>query len=286
MKLAPKHSGFADLHLHTKFSDGSWTPDDLVREAARQKFAAIAVTDHDTVDGVAETVAAGKKFGVEVIAGAEITCKIADADAEFRELHMLAYFFGDGWRDENFRKTLEKSREVRVQRIHAIVEKLNELKVPLTVSDVEMQSDCGTLGRPHIAMALKKRGIVGSVDEAFRRFLARGKPAYVERARMTAAEAIELIHDAGGVAILAHPALNRVEDRIAEMVEDGLDGIEVWHTRQNKSRQKSLENLADSLKILKTGGSDCHGMIKGEPLLGTVRVPYERVEALKKHKPR
>ena len=276
MKPAATTARFADLHLHTRYSDGSYTPEELVREAAGHKFAAIAVTDHDTLDAIPESLYAGEEFGVEVIAGVEVTCRV-----ETQEIHMLAYLFGDAWRNESLHAVLDHSKRVREQRVTQFVAKFNELGVPLTLQDVQSCSDCGTVGRPHVAMALQRRGFVSSVDEAFDRFLKRGKPAFVERYRMTVAEAIGHIKRAGGVAVLAHPALNRVDPQLPNMVDQGLDGLEVWHSRQSPAQTEHYLALAKRLDLLPTGGSDCHGTVRGQPLLGTVKLPYEHVAALK-----
>ncbi len=294
MKPASDPSRFADLHLHTHYSDGSYTPVALVREAARVKFAAIAVTDHDTLDAIPETLSAGQVFGLEIIPGVEITCRV-----DSHELHMLGYLLNGAWKDAGLRAVLDHSKRVREQRIKKFVAKLNELGVPLTLEDVveaavpggSTPANCvrdgrryslmGTLGRPHVAMALQQRGIVASVDEAFERFLKRGRPAYVERHRMTAAEAIGHIKRAGGVAVMAHPGLNRVDDRIREMVDQRLDGLEVWHSRHSRAQAEHYLKLTEQLGLLATGGSDCHGAVRGNALLGTVKLPYEYVEALK-----
>jgi predicted metal-dependent phosphoesterase TrpH len=264
---------FADLHLHTRYSDGSWHPQTLVREAARLGFAAIAITDHDTLDGIPEAL---DRAGIEVIPGVEITCRV---DAS--EVHMLGYLPGHAWKNANLRAVLDHSRQVREKRIGEMVARLNEVGVPVTTDEVFACSDCGTIGRPHIAMALQKRGIVKTADEAFERFLRRGKPGFVERYRMTAVEAIGHITRAGGVAALAHPGLNRVDDRIAELAEQGMRGLEVWHSRHSPSQTERYRKIAERLGLLMTGGSDCHGTVRGKALLGSVKVPYECVEALK-----
>ena len=276
---AIKHSGtpFCDLHLHTRYSDGAYTPLELVRAAAREGFAAIAVTDHDTLDAIPESQAAGKEVGIEVIAGVEITCCV-----DLKETHVLGYFFGNQWENRQLRAVLDHTKRIRQKRIEAFVTKLNELGVALKLADVLALSDCGTLGRPHVAMALVKRGFVGSVDEAFERFLRRGKPAYVERHRMSTSEAIGHIKRAGGVSVLAHPALNKVDDRIHDMVQQGLDGLEVWHSRHTPAQSDRYLKMVERFDLLATGGSDCHGPGRGGPLIGTVKLPYERVEALKK----
>jgi 3',5'-nucleoside bisphosphate phosphatase len=267
---------FADLHLHTRYSDGTFTPRELAQHAARLGFAAIAVTDHDTLDAIPEALSAGKELGVEVIPGVEITSAF-----DTQELHMLAYLFGDSWRDPKLRALLDRATEVRQRRVEQFVTKLNELGVPLTLEDVRACSTGGTVGRPHVAMALHKGGYVSSTDEAFKRFLKRGKPAYVERYRMAAAETIGHIKRAGGVAVLAHPGLNNLDDDIPTMVDEGLGGIEVWHSRHSAGQSKHYLQMAETLGVCATGGSDCHGAGRDGMLLGRIKLPYERVEALK-----
>jgi 3',5'-nucleoside bisphosphate phosphatase len=267
---------FADLHLHTRYSDGTFTPCELVQHAARLGFTAIAVTDHDTLDAIPEVLAAGKELGVEIIPGVEITSRF-----DTQELHMLAYLFDDSWRNPNLRALLDRATEVRQQRVEQFVIKLNELGIPLTLEDVRACSTCGTVGRPHVAMALQKGGYVSSTDEAFARFLKRGKPAYVERYRMSASEVIGHIKRAGGVAVLAHPGLNNLDDDIPTMVNEGLGGIEVWHSRHSAGQSKHYLQMAETLGVCATGGSDCHGAGRDGMLLGRIKLPYERVEALK-----
>jgi len=267
---------FADLHLHTRYSDGTFTPRELVQHAAHLGFAAIAITDHDTLDGIPEALAAGQELGIEVIPGVEVTSRVGT-----KELHLLAYLFGDSWRDVGLRKVLDYATIVRRQRVEQFVCKLNELGVALTLGDVYACSDCGTLGRPHVARALLKRGYVSSVDEAFTRFLKRGKPAFVERYRMEAAEAIGHIKRAGGLAVIAHPGLNGLDERIREMIDQRMDGIEVWHSRHSPTQVKHYLEMAESLGVCATGGSDCHGAARDGMMLGKIQLPYERVKALK-----
>jgi 3',5'-nucleoside bisphosphate phosphatase len=194
---------------------------------------------------------------------------------------MLAYFFGEGWQNPALRAVLEHSRQVRERRIFEFVAKLNELGVPLKLEDVTNGSNGGTLGRPHVAMALLKRGFVSSVEEAFERFLRRGRPAYIERHRMTVAETIGHVKRAGGLSVLAHPGLNKVDEHIPNMVAQGLDGLEVWHSRHSASQSEHYLKIVERFGLLATGGSDCHGASRGAALLGTVRLPYERVGAMK-----
>ena len=280
MTSAANPARFADLHLHTRYSDGTFTPRELVEHAHKLGFTAIAVTDHDTLDAIPEALAAGQELGIEVIPGVEITSRI-----DTQELHMLAYLFGDSWRDANLVTVLNHATHVRKERVVQFVAKLNELGVALTVEDVYACSTCGTVGRPHVALALKNRGFVTSVDEAFTRFLKRGKPAYVERYRMEASETIGHIKRAGGVAVIAHPGLNYLDKRLHEMVDQGMSGIEVWHSRHTPAQIEHYEKMAETLGICATGGSDCHGLGRDGMLLGRIKLPYERVEALKARAP-
>jgi 3',5'-nucleoside bisphosphate phosphatase len=276
MSSAAHPPRFADLHLHTRYSDGSFTPRELVQHAARLGFTAIAITDHDTIDGVPEALAAGKELGIEVIPGAEITSRCGA-----QELHMLAYLFGNAWCDPDLRNVLNHATRVREERAEQFVTKLNALGITLTIGDVRACSESGTIGRPHVAMALMKRGHVSSVDEAFTRFLKRGKPAYVERYRMDAAETIGHVRRAGGVAVIAHPGLNTLDERIHDMVAQGMAGIEVWHSRHSPAQTKRYLKMSEALGVCATGGSDCHGSGRDGMLLGKVKLPYARVEALK-----
>jgi 3',5'-nucleoside bisphosphate phosphatase len=265
-----------DLHLHTRYSDGSWTPDELCRAAAQLELAAIAVTDHDTLDGIPEVLAAGQQHGVEVLPAVEITCRI-----KTREVHLLGYFPGNAWQNPELQTVLDHAKRVREKRIGEMVAQLNQLGIALTPAEVFACSPCGTIGRPHVALALQQRGVVKSVEEAFERFLKSGKPGYVERYRMEAAEAIALIKRAGGVAVLAHPGLSQADKEIQNLAQQGLAGLEIWHCRQTPAQTEHYRALAARFDLLVTGGSDCHGSVLGKPLLGTVPVPYECVTAIK-----
>ncbi|MCG3148066.1 MAG: 5'-3' exoribonuclease [Verrucomicrobiae bacterium] len=267
---------FVDLHLHTRYSDGSWTPEDLCKEAMHRQLSAIAITDHDTLDGVPPILAVSDRLGIEVIPGVEITCRI-----ETTEVHLLAYLPGATWQDPALTAVLNHSKQIREKRIGEMVTRINDLGIPVTEAEVLACSDCGTLGRPHMAMALVKRGVVKTSDEAFERFLKRGKPGFVDRYRMTTAEAIGHVKRAGGVAVLAHPALNKVDEHLAELAQQGLGGLEIWHTRHSPGQTEHYRRLAARLGLIVTGGSDCHGTVRGRALIGTVQVPYECVDAIK-----
>jgi 3',5'-nucleoside bisphosphate phosphatase len=265
---------FADLHLHTYFSDGTFSPEELVGHGHRLGFAALALTDHDSVEGCGRMAAACGAAGIDFIPGTELTAEHNDT-----EIHLLGYCL-----DTENRKLLSdiaKFQAVRQSRIHEMVARLNGLNVPLKVESVFALANCKSPGRPHVARALVKAGLVGSLDEAFERFLKKNRPAWVPKAKMSALEAIELIHQADGLAVMAHPGLNRTDEVIPILVEAGLDGIECFHTKHSTIASERYLEIADKYHLLITGGSDCHGFSKGKPLIGTVKLPYEHVEKLK-----
>jgi len=268
---------FADLHLHTYFSDGTFSPEELVGHGHRLGFAALALTDHDSVEGCARMTAACAAAGIDFIPGTELTAEHNDT-----EIHLLGYLVDT--QNEKLLSEIAKFQAVRQNRIHEMVALINSLNVPLKVESVFALANCKSPGRPHVARALVKAGLVGSLDEAFERFLKKNRPAWVPKAKMSALEAIELVHQAGGLAVMAHPGLNRTDDVIPVLVEAGLDGIECFHTKHSTITSERYLEMADKFHLLITGGSDCHGFSKGKPLIGTVKLPYEHVEKLKERK--
>ena len=265
---------FADLHLHTNFSDGTFTPEELAAHGKRNNLAAMSLTDHDTVEGCARMAAACEAEGIEFIPGSELT-----AELRGNELHLLGY----GMDVENPKLLTETGRfqQVRQNRIREMVARLNQLNIPLPVEAVFTLANCRSPGRPHVARALVQAGLCGSLDEAFERFLKVGRPAWVPKFKISAREAIALIHQAGGVAVMAHPGLNRTDEVIPEMVAVGLDGLECFHSKHSASMANHYQQMAARYGLLVTGGSDCHGNSKGKPLIGTVKLPYQNVEKLK-----
>jgi len=266
---------FADLHLHTNFSDGTYTPEELAAHGRRLGFRALALSDHDTVEGCERMAHACTREGVEFVPAAELT-----AELDGYELHLLGYYFDTS--NEKLLVELARFQEVRQNRIHQMVERINQHNVPLRVETVFEIANCRAPGRPHVARALVKAGFCHNLDEAFDRFLRKGKPAWVPKCKMSALQAIELIHQAGGVAVMAHPGLNKCDDLIPALADCGLDGLECYHTKHAQAEVTHYMRIAEQQNLLVTGGSDCHGLSKGRPLIGGIKLPYFRVEELKK----
>ena len=267
-----------DLHLHTYYSDGTFTPEQVAKAAEEMKLAAISLTDHDTIEGCDRLAKACDERNIEFIPGTELS-----VDIEGNEIHLLGYFL-DIQNDRLITETT-KYQQNRTNRVHGLVDQLNELGIELDADDVFDLAKCKAPGRPHVARALVKHGFCGSVDEAFSRFLRRGATAWVPKTNVDYREGIELIHQAGGLAVMAHPGLNKIDHLIPDLVKAGLDGLECWHTRHPKSTAKRYREMAERYGLIITGGSDCHGAGRGQPLIGTVRVPYEILEKMKSRLP-
>lgn len=264
---------FADLHLHSRFSDGTFTPEEIAERAQRAGLRAIALTDHDTVEGCESTEAACVTRGVEFLVGTELT-----AEHNGNELHILAYAVDP--RNPRLLAGISKFQQVRQKRIREMVARINALNIPLDVEAVFALANCRSPGRPHVARAMVQARLCGTLDEAFERFLKKGRPAWVPKAKMSALEAIDLIHHAGGLAVMAHPGLNKTDESIPDLVAAGLDGIECYHTKHGPTAVGHYQTIARQFNLLITGGSDCHGLSKGKPLIGTVKLDYTHVERL------
>jgi len=264
----------ADLHLHTHFSDGTYSPEELAGHGRRCELAVMSLTDHDTVEGCARMAAACAALGIEFIPGTELTC-----DFDGCEVHMLGYFVDP--ESDRLRQAMEKFQEVRQNRVREMVVRLNEMSIRISADEVFALANCRCPGRPHIARVLVKNGTCSSLDDAFERFLKKGRPAWVPKFKLTAAEAIQLIHDVGGLAVLAHPGLYRADELIPGLTDAGMDGIECFHSRHTTHATEHYLRVAARFRLLPSGGSDCHGMNKGEPLIGSVRLAIDFVDRLK-----
>lgn len=261
----PPHPGGRrlELHAHTHFSDGLLSPGALVELAVDRGVAVLAVTDHDSVEGIAPAVAAAGTR-VEIVPGIEVSSAL-----EGHDLHILGYFFDPA--SVMLRERLERFREERRLRAIAIIERLAALGVPVSADEVFAAAGPGVVGRPHVAHALLREGHVATMEQAFQKYLGMRGQAFVPRPEFASAEAIRIITEAGGVAVLAHPGT--LETRIVEQLRDaGLGGIEVWHPQHGMAAQKRWYETAKALGLVPSGGSDFHGPHRGAGL-GDMPVP-------------
>jgi predicted metal-dependent phosphoesterase TrpH len=266
-----------DLHLHSTASDGTTPPSGVVELAAAHGLRSIALTDHDSTSGIAEAREAGSRIGVEVIAGIELSTAVKRG-----ELHMLGYLIDP--ENEILRERLQRFRDSRERRAETMVDRLREAGIPITLERVLDLAAGGSIGRPHVARALVEAGQATSVSDAFERYLVRGKVGYVPHLRPSPADAIEFIHAAHGVAVLAHPYSTRdVETTVSELAGAGLDGLEVFYSLYNDEQRAFLARLADQHDLVPTGGSDFHGTGEREGHeIGSANVPDETIDRLRR----
>ena len=265
---------FVDLHIHTNHSDGRHTPREVVDCACAVGLKAIAVTDHDTVSGYLEAAAYGLQKGLEVIAGIELSAAKTDDDT-----HILGYLF----RPDHPRllTMLEQFKRIRAERGKKMVRRLAKLGLTIDYAEVVAAADGAPVGRPHLAQVMIAHNYVGSYDEAFDKYLGLNGPVYVPKAKLTPADAIDLIHDAGGVAVMAHPFLTDRDEMIEELVAAGLDGLEIYHPTQQRAARKRYRRLAGRYGLVCTGGSDSHTRQGRYGEIGHEKIPYAYLEELK-----
>ena len=275
---------YIDLHIHTTESDGSLTPSQVVHYAKEKGLKAIAITDHDTIHGNEEAIKEGISEGVEVIPGVEIS-----VDYSPGTMHMLGYFITT--EDPILNEKLTLLQDSRADRNPRIIEKLNKLGLSLTYDEVVQVSGGGQVGRPHMAQVLMKKGYTKSIKEAFDKYLGKGAPAYLDKFRLSAVEAITMITDAGGIPVLAHPftlyckSSDELDALVEKLVNQGLQGLEVYYSEHDERKTSSYKLLAKRYNLAITGGSDFHGKnMKGIDLgtgRGKLKIPYTALENLK-----
>ena len=265
-----------DLHIHTTASDGRFSPVEIVRQSAEHGLIIIAITDHDTIDGIAPALEEAKAFPwLKVIPGVEIS-----TDAAAGEVHVLGYFVDhNSYELQTVLKRLQNSRRDRAQRMIA---KLKNLGIHIDWRRVQEIAGNGSIGRPHIAQAMLEKGYITSLREAFTKFINRDGPAYVKRERITPAESVQLILRADGLPVLAHPlTFDNPEMLVIELKTAGLSGIEVYYNSYNVDEINRLVGLANRYNLIATGGSDYHGLdMSNETMMGAVEVPLESAEQL------
>jgi len=266
-------SGYVDLHLHTTHSDGVHTPEDVVAFARQARLAVIAITDHDTLDGLPAAQAAAEAAGIDFIPGVELSASDHHAD-----VHILGYYLDP--ETPGLAAELRILREGRLSRAERILDLLARLGAPLHLERVVTIAAGAPVGRPHIGAALIEAGHVGTMDEAFDRYIGYHAPAYVPKRTLDPAGAIDLVKRAGGVPVLAHPGSLRRDDLIPALVAHGLVGIEVWHPKHDAQRVRTYMAAAETFGLLVTGGSDFHGAGRGESTVGAQPVPLAVVAPL------
>jgi predicted metal-dependent phosphoesterase TrpH len=266
--------------MHSTFSDGYQSPTTLVEMAAERSLVAISLTDHDSVDGLPEAIRAGDEHGVEVVTGVELSCEYRG-----RDLHILGY--GVDPNDQGFQDALEKFRQTRHRRGIKIVEKLNALGITIDPAEVLAKAGDGALGRPHVAAVLVDKGVVSRNGEAFDKYIAEGGPAYVPKYKMSPREAIDQIQAAGGLAFVAHPGIFlENSSELFDLIEEGFDGVEVYHPTHSASRARELKRIAEEKGLLISGGSDYHGFAGRDVAMGTLDITYEVWENIRDRLPK
>lgn len=262
---------FVDLHAHSTASDGALPPAAAMAAAHAAGLRAVALTDHDTLAGIAEAQAAADSLGLELVPGVELSVH-QGAD----EVHLLGLHIRDV---DALQQDLEVFRGHRRRRAEDIVGRLNAAGVAVTLEAVLAAADGGAIGRPHVARAMIAGGFVRDAREAFDRWLAFGRPAYVDKERLDVADGIAMVHRAGGIAVIAHPGSGGRREMIETLAAAGLDGIEVRHPSHSKDDEQRLHALATHFGLVVSGGSDWHGAQQGGRVLGAMQVPYAWLEA-------
>lgn len=263
----PVASAYVDLHMHSTASDGSQSPADVVAKALTADVRAIALTDHDSVAGIAVARAAAVGTALQVIAGVELSAYQGDDETHLLGLHLADI--------DGIDHALEAFRDARRDRGRMMVERLNAIGVKITFDDVLDMAGGGAIGRPHVARALVGHGWARDLRDAFDRYLGVGRPAYLDKRKLSLRDAIQMVHSCGGIAVLAHPGGEGTVARLTALREQGLDGVEVIHPSHSAEDRRRLLAIAQQLDLVPSGGSDSHGAADGARSIGAMRVPAE-----------
>jgi predicted metal-dependent phosphoesterase TrpH len=274
---------FCDLHIHTHYSDGNWSPKEVVEEAIRLKLAAIAITDHDTTAGIEEATDIASKR-IKIIPGIEFNTIYTDINDQKQDVHILGYFIDPN--NKHLQNAIGLQKEARIELVNNTIQKFADYKIQLSFDQIKKCASLGSIGRPHICQALVNEKIVSSIDEAFELVMNKASKFYLKRNSIPSKLAIEAIVLSGGIASLAHPLYNSsvynnsankesLEYLLKDLMTSGLKAVEVYHSRHSLDDIEHLKQLTDKYNLYVTGGSDCHGPFENNPaLLGTVKIPY------------
>lgn len=283
-----KSAASIDLHIHSRASDGTLSPAEIIALASILNLGAIAITDHDSIAGSREALLCGIPDSLGFLTGVEISAEPPPSYPGAGSIHILGYGFRLD--DPELNRSLEKLQDSRRGRNPEIIARLNKLGIAIRIEEVEREAADGQPGRPHIAKLLIQKGVAKSMDDAFDRYLGNGKPAYVDKFRIESSQAIELINAAGGIPVLAHPCLleleraEQLEDLLQEMMSMGLKGLEVYYPLNTPQQTRQYSDLAARHRLLMTGGTDFHGDIQPEIQLGSGKgdfhVPFGLYEKL------
>ncbi|HUY86057.1 MAG TPA: PHP domain-containing protein [Acidimicrobiales bacterium] len=276
-----------DLHTHSVISDGSDEPEAICEMAVSAGCSAFALTDHDRLDGIERARARATQLGITMVPGCEVSCEWSPGTC-----HVLVYFVEPG--DSPLARELERLQDDREHRNQRLVSRLVDVGVPITLDEVETEAGGGSIGRPHFAAVMVSKGVVGSPQEAFDRYLAKGKPAYISKARVLPGQVAALARDSGGVAVLAHPwslglDYHGTEGAIAELAAAGFSGVEAYYGRYSPEDRRALVEMASRHGLVATGGSDHHGSYKPDLHVGVgtgdLEVPDSVIGELEDHRP-
>jgi predicted metal-dependent phosphoesterase TrpH len=263
-----------DLHIHSNFSDSDATIEEIFKIAKIKDLRTIAITDHDSVEGLHLAKELSTLYGIELIEAIEIS-----AQHQNEEVHILGYFIDS--ENVKLRENLQNTKKLRQERLLAMIEKLKAIGVNLDKTEIQATIKNAVPTRLHLALYLVKKGMVKSLRQAFEKYLSPGRPAYVSRFKHSPAEAIEIIKSSGGLAFLAHPHLISEQSWIEEFIGYGLDGLEVIYPRFSEAKISLYKNMADKFGLLKSGGSDSHGSYREFTKIGDINIPYQWVLAMK-----
>ncbi len=271
-----QQSPMGDLHMHTSFSDGIYTPEEVIRKAKKRGLAAISITDHDSVNGIDEAIETGLSSDIEIIPGIELSAMCGNL-----EVHVLGYFIDH--RDKELQDYLVFFRTQRIKRAREMVRRLNDLKIPVTIDHLIDNAEGRSIGRPHIAEAVLETGSVNTYLEVFHKYIGFGCPAYVEKYRLDIHDAVGMIAKAGGLSFIAHPSDVLRDTVLPDIIQAGIDGIETVHPSLNNQKSKYYRGIAQEYYLLESGGSDFHGGKRGDDAhIGSYRIPLDYIDAMRK----